>query len=327
MTEGYESLTVRPYELMCIVCRIGEGRVGDLGDERLNEILSAVRNNPNMPLTLRCNVDAVYKYQNPGRADDTPEGDLFNDKRDLDILQRLGLVPGATRPGIELFERLLMKIPTADGICRYHEITSQTWQGCARGGNGHYEKGHAMGLEAVIPPRNEGEKAAFKKDSVEAMYKADTLRIRPHHLMCMTCFHKGRTQDELEAIEEDNLFEAIDIMQKNPEIPVTLIPGCCMICPPCSHYDPKTSLCIGGQGMSLRDQKKDLDVLQRLGLKFGDTLPAREVLKRLYDEILSTRQICGYEDGIERGHEWRICGEPEGSERYQKGRAAGIGVL
>jgi hypothetical protein len=36
------------------------------------------------------------------------------------------------------------------------------------------------------------------------------------------------------------------------------------------------------KSMALRDQKKDLDVLQKLGLKYGDTLPARRLLKRLY---------------------------------------------
>ena len=40
---------------------------------------------PKQPLTLRCNVDTVYRYQNPGHAEDTGEGELFNAKRDLDI--------------------------------------------------------------------------------------------------------------------------------------------------------------------------------------------------------------------------------------------------
>jgi hypothetical protein len=79
--------------------------------------------------------------------------------------------------------------------------------------------------------------------------------------------------------------------------------------------------------MGLRDQKKDLDVLQRLGLRFGDVLPARRLLRLLYDCIASTRTICGYGDGIVRNPEWTICNEPEGSEAYVRGRAAGLGVL
>ena len=99
-----------------------------------------------------------------------------------------------------------------------------------------------------------------------------------------------------------------------------------MICPPCSHYEPKTNLCLGGQSMALRDQKKDLDVLQKLGLKYGDTLPARRLFKRLYERIPSTRDICGYGDGEERAPEWRICGDPEGNETYRKAREAKLGV-
>ena len=34
----------------------------------------------------------VVKIEIPGRGDDTPEGELFNEKRDLDILQRLGQI-------------------------------------------------------------------------------------------------------------------------------------------------------------------------------------------------------------------------------------------
>jgi hypothetical protein len=83
---------------MCIVCRIGEGRGEDLGDARLNEILKAVRQDRKRPVALRCNVDTVYRYQNPGQADDTREGELFNAKRDLDVLQKLGLKYGDTMP-------------------------------------------------------------------------------------------------------------------------------------------------------------------------------------------------------------------------------------
>ncbi len=105
----YEFLSIRPYQLMCIVCKIGEGFTSDLKDKRLNEILKKVRENPDMPVTLRCNVEGIYRYQNPGKDEDTPEGKLFNIKRDLDILQKLGLVPGSTRPARDLFHCLLNK--------------------------------------------------------------------------------------------------------------------------------------------------------------------------------------------------------------------------
>jgi hypothetical protein len=160
-------LEVRPYQLMCIVCRIGRGQAQDLGDARLTEILAAVRADPAVPIRLRSNADSVYRYQNPGPREDSPEGELFNAKRDLDVLQKLGLVPGDTRPAVDLFERLLANVPVAKGICGYETVTADTWRGCPRAASGDYEKGHALGIGAIIPPRDEQEKAEFKKASVD----------------------------------------------------------------------------------------------------------------------------------------------------------------
>ena len=320
------AVQVRPYQLMCIVCRLGsEGGDPYAHEDRLDEILSAVREDRNLPVALCCNVDTVYSYQNPGRDYDTPEGELFNDKRDLDVIHALGLVPGSTRPALEMFNRLFRDIPTCRGICGYDEVTSEEWRGCPLAHSGNYERGHALGVGAVIPPREPAEKARVKEQSCEEMYAGDLLEIRPHHLMCMSCFHGGR--DTIEPILEDNLFEAIDIIQKDPEIPVKFVPGPCMICPPCGKYQASTNWCIGGIGSGLRDQKKDLDVLQLLGMTFGDVLPAREAYQRLYDKVHSTRQICGFNDGIVRGPEWTICGGPEGAPNYAKARAAGLGVV
>lgn len=324
MVQAFRSMDVRPYQLMHIVSRIGAGCGDDLGDPRLNEILAAIRQEPYLPLTLRCNVTSTYAYQNPGHQDDTPEGELFNARRDLKILQRMGLVPGATRPAIDLLELLLRSVETARGILWFDEVTSETWRGEPREA-GHYEAGRAMGVQAILPPRSEAEMAEVKRQSARAMAEAGLLEIRPHHLMCVTCFYGGH--EELAPIDEDNLFEVIDVVQKRPDIPIRLISGPCMICPPCPHYHPPSGLCIGGQSMSLRDELKDLDLLQLLGLQYGDVLPARELFARLYAHVASTREICGHGDGIARSPEWRVCGGPDGDPRYAKGRAAGLGFL
>ncbi len=316
--------SVRPYQLMCVICRIGAGCRSDLGDSRLTAILQAVRQDPKLPLSLRCNVDTVYRYQNPGHADDSGEGELFNAKRDLDIVQKLGLVPGDIRPAIDMFERVLAQIPQSRGICGYGPQTSDTWRGCSQAESGNYEKGRELGINALIPPRDAQEKTQYKQTSAAAIYQAPALQIRPHHLLCMSCFHGG--QDRLAPIEEDNLFEAIDVIQQQPDIPVMLIAGVCMICPPCGKYDPANKLCVGGRSMALRDQKKDLDVLQKLDLSYGDTLPARQLFQRLYERILSTREICGYGDGETRATEWSICGSAEQGDAYQKARAVQLGI-
>ena len=320
----YNSLDVRPYELMHIVSRIGEGRIDDLGDERLTFLLRAVRDDPARPLTLRCNVSTAYGYQNPGPELDTPEGTLFSVRRDLRILQRMGLVPGDTRPAIEVFRRLLENVESGRGILWFEEETSGAWAGEPRE-RCFYEEGRALGEEAILGARSAEEMACAKEASVQEMYEAQVLRIRPHHLMCMSCFYGGH--EELAPIEEDNLFEAIDIVQRHPEIPVELVRGPCMICPPCHGYDPAHDRCTAGIGMALRDELKDLDVLQRLGLEYGARLPARLLFARLYERIPSTRMICGHGDGVYRGPEWRVCGGPDGDARYVKAREEGLGFL
>lgn len=329
MTTGNTPATfdVAPFELMHIVSRIGQGRPDDLGDERLTRILAAVRENPLLPLTLRCRVtSSCYDYQNPGPDPAAGDGgELFRRRRDLAIVHRLGLAPGDTRPAIELFKRLLEKIETARGILWFAAVTAPAWKGEDPAACG-FERGRALGLGAIIPPRTAEEKARVKQRSAVAVHAAAVLRIRPHHLMCMTCFYGGRMKTTFEPIAEDNLHEAIVACQRNPRIPIELVDGPCMICPPCSSYREAANKCVGGNGMSLRDELKDLDLLQRLGLAYGDTLPAAELFVRLFATVASTTEICGHGDGVVRGYEWTICGGPNGHPGYVAGRAAGLSI-
>ncbi len=317
----FDCLDVRPYQLMCLICRGEEA----LADPRLAGLLRAIRAEPDRPMRLRATCSGVYRFQNPGRSADTPEGELFNELRDLAVLQRLGLAPGSLRPARELLERILRLIETTDRICGFGAVTSPEWRGCERAPTGAYQAGRQRGLAALITPRPADEMRTVKKASAEEVLTAAALRIRPHHLICMACFNGGR--DEMDPIEADNLQEAIVAMRRNPDIPVTLIEGCCMICPPCHSYEPSTGLCVGSCGMSLRDQKKDLDTLQRLGLKYGDTLPARELYRRIFAKIHSTTEICGNGTGKATSQDWTVCGGPDGAPGYVRARATGIGLV
>jgi hypothetical protein len=253
-------------------------------------------------------------------------GDLAVAKRDLDILQLMGLVPGDTRPGWELFLRLLQKVESTVSLCANGRSRSATWRGCPDARGGDFNRLKKAGIDNLFSPRSSKEKAKAKRVSAKDMYNASILRIRPHHLMCMACFHGGR--GTLAPIAEDNLFEAIDIIRRNPSQPVELIQGCCMICVPCSHYDPATNQCVRCNSMSLRDEKKDLDLLSRLGLSYGVILPARVLYRRLFRTIRSTKEICGYGDGQIRSWEWTICSNgPNGNESYRKARACGMGFV
>jgi hypothetical protein len=291
MVREFASISIAPTTLARLLAALDPRSSGALLEPTERALLDALRQNPAQPLTLRCVTHSDYDYQNPP-GEDAPA------LAELQILQRLGLAPGDTRPAIELIERL--------------------------GGRGEW-----------LWRRSPAEMARAKRESVQVMLAATQLEIRPHHLMCMSCFFGRIGCPDLAslgdlrelALAEDNLCEAIQIAQRRPDTPIRLIEGPCMICPPCPSYHAATRRCLGGSGMALRDEWKDLAVLERLDLRYGDILPARELFALLYARIPSTKEICGFGDGLARAPEWRICGGAEGSPDYVKARAAGLGVI
>src|SRR5512137_62474 len=95
--------SVRPYQLACLFCRAGAQTLHPT-QERVAALAEAIRQTPDLPLMLRCNLGDLCAYQNCGTVDDTPEGADFNRKRDADLLQWLDLAPGTVLPA-----RLLLK--------------------------------------------------------------------------------------------------------------------------------------------------------------------------------------------------------------------------
>jgi hypothetical protein len=324
--KNFETLDIRPYQMLCLFCRAGCTEPGTpyYHADRLDAIQAAIQKDSSTPVRLRCNTDTIFRFQNAGRAHDTPEGAAYNDLRDLNILQQLGLAPGATLPAIDLFRRVAAELPSTAGLCRPAE-PAVDWPSCRLAESGNYERGIAAGIEPLLPQRTAAAKQVVKDKTAQACLDAERLRIRPHHLLCMSCFHGGATEDALAAIEEDNLYECIRAMQLNPQIPVELVHGTCMICPPCSAFDPDSGRCLGSRSMSLRDDKKDLDTLKLLGLDYGDVLPAAALMSRLFAAVDDTDRTCGYGDKSVRGHEWSICGAA-GNGAYRRAKAAGLGV-
>jgi hypothetical protein len=319
-------ITLEPYQIMCLICQTG-GKEVKKSNMTFEKILEKIRRNPDIPITLRCNVSSVYAFQNPLKENISEEGELHKKRRNLYILQRLGLVPGATRPARQILNRLLKNITTSIEICGHEEGCLSAWKGCPYWQSGNYEAGRASGIVSIIQPRTEKEKLETKETSAKRILEAKKLLIRPHHLLCMACFY-GNNMDKFEPVQEDNLYEVIKVIQANPTFPITLVEGCCMICSPCSSYDPGKNICFGDESMSLRDEKKDLDVLQKLNLQYGDTLPAQKIFELIFKRICSTKEICGWGDGYVRAPEWSICGcsskyplaEYSEDEPYNKGR-------
>ncbi|NOY79485.1 MAG: hypothetical protein GXP31_00630 [Kiritimatiellaeota bacterium] len=70
-------------------------------------------------------------------------------KKDLDVFQKLGLMPGATMPARALFDRLLACIPAVRAVCAYGDgvVTSREWNICGSAVTGD---GYAKAREAGI---------------------------------------------------------------------------------------------------------------------------------------------------------------------------------
>jgi len=314
--EEYSSITLRPYQLLCTVCSLGEEKLEP------NKVFEAIRKNPDVPITLRCNAGDVYVYQDAGIEEDTSEGSEYNRKRDLDILQRLDMAPGDTLPARTLFFRLLKMIPTVSEICGYDAVTSDAWKGCPKAKSGYYEEGHQKGINAIIPCRDEDEMVKEKKISVEEMYRANELAIRPHILMCLVCIIGGSGNINMEPLKADNLIEFLDIIRNNPDTSVTLVKGAdWMICAPCPYRAIELNACVNVNGSGgLSNELRDLNLLQKLGLTYGTTMKAKELYKLIFERIPTTVEIC---TKINPSHSvwWDGCSAIEsGNESYKRGR-------
>lgn len=313
-------LVVRPYQLLCIVCSLGEDELMPK-EARLKGFRERIRNTPDMPVALRCNAGDEFFYQDPGLEDDTPEGPEFNRKRDMDILQRLDLAPGSILPARVLFGRVLKAIPSVSGICGYDTVTSEAWRGCPRAKSGCYERGHAKGIDAIIPPRSQEVMKEDKGTSLQDMYHADTIRIRPHILLCAAAQYGGGTRPPF---EPDNLPEMIQHILKNPETPITLVSGAdWMMCAPCPSRVPELNACVCGAIYSggLYNEMKDLNVLRALGLTYGTTMKAREIYALIFQRIPNTAGVCALDSTVADISVWRdgCGGRPDPCPDYKKG--------
>jgi len=315
---GSSGMTLRPYQLLCAVCSLGENGSGST-DERTGTFLEAVRENPDVPITLRCNAGDVFVYQDIGTAEDTPEGAEFNVKRDLEILYKLNLFPGSTLPARIILNRLLETIQNVSGICRCPSPTSAAWQGCPKANSGNYEKGRGKGIEAIIPPRTEHEMKEDKDESMAAMYKAEAITVRPHILVCAVCQYGGGKRPPF---AEDNLPELIQLILKEPDRLIALAP-CAdwMMCAPCPSRVPGLNACVTNKGSGgLPNQMRDLRVLEKLGLIYGSTLKARDLYKLILTRIPGTLELCRIEHS-KPSVWWTGCGAATAdSESYDKGR-------
>ena len=312
------AMTLRPYQVLCAVCSLGGDDSGTT-DQRTAKILGAVRKNPDLPIILKCNVGDVFAYQDCGTVDDTPEGAEFNVRRDLEILHRLNLIPGCSLPARIVFHRVLERIEDVSGICGYCSVTCGAWRGCPKADSGSYKKGREKGIDAIISPRTGHDMKKEKVASLEAMYKAEAIDVRPHILLCAICQYGGGLRPPY---PEDNLPELIELILKEPDTLITMARGAdWMMCAPCPYRVPELNACVNHKGSGgLPNQLRDLRVLQKVGLTYGDTLKAGELFRLIFERISGTLEVCKL-DHPSPSVWWDGCGAAAAnSERFGQGK-------
>ena len=314
------TVTIRAHQLLSIVCILGGAKCPLMEEPKARQVLQKLGTDPSTAIRLMSNADEIPHYTalGPEARTSADSREVLNRKRDLDVLQRLGLAPGDTRRARYLYELLFDRIASPKGICAHD---TPGWEGCPLAKNGAYERVRAQGWSAVVHARTEKECEQYRRRNVERINSTDRLFVRPHHLMCLSCWYAGGQNQSPRP--SDTLCEIWQRIRREPDVPITLVEGTCMACDCCDGFHPANGRCVHSCGL-IRDYKKDLDVFQKLGLMPGATMKARELFALLFQRIPSTRDICGYGDGIVRSEEWKICGEPEGNPGYAATRQTGI---
>ena len=271
-------LTLRPFQAMCIVCALGEGKA-EPDAIRLRDALRRIRSETHCPVALRCNAGDTFSFQDTGTEDDAHGSAEVNRQRDLEILRRLSLAPGTTLPARMLFLRLLKRIETTSGLCGDPAAGSDAWRGCPKSECGYYSAGRAKGIAAIIPPRDPVELAKEKMESMAAMETSDAVDIKPHLLICAVAQYGA---DMRPPFDQDNLPELIQRIIDNPDTRLRMVPGAdWMMCGPCPSRAPEVNGCAHG----IYQELKDLNVLKRLGLTYGSVMNARELYQRLFERV------------------------------------------
>ena len=313
-------IVMQARQLLGTICVLGGADCPLIEKEKVKDILSKMKASPTVTIRLESEADEIPHFTALSDEDyaNIDRDGVMNRKRDLDLLQRLGLVPGDTRRSRYLIELLFKKIETPCGICAFD---TSGWEGCTQARSGAYESVREKGWQAVVYKRTQKSKTDDRKRSAERIEKDGRLFVRPHHLMCLSCMVGAGREGEFRP--NDTLAEVYERIKKDPAAQITLVEGDCEMCFCCDGHHPETMRCVHSCGL-IRDYKKDLDVFQKLGLMPGATLKARDVFRLLFERIASTREICGFGDGVVRSPEWTICGGPEGSPGYAKAREMNI---
>mgnify|MGYP001809851187 CR=1 FL=1 len=325
---------IQAHHLACAVCTRGGCGTPPCGMKTMQPLLDALWDAPHLMLQFKADLELsrahffdIYENRTPERlpADFAARSAEYDERRkDLEMCRILGIYPNTVLPAFHAIGILFARLKSLQGFCHGVTCDTATWPECPHAKSGCYEKiaagpwpglrdqtaqGEALagqGLWALCKPRTRADMATAKRTSAEYIEKeAPRLYIRPNHVLCILC-----TRAKTEPLIEDNLIELRKRMEANPDIPVVLTEGCCMVCDACNEYHPEEHICFHAHPKNVL---RDLNILATLGLQPGAEISARELYRRVYERIPNLKAICGWGDGSSTTPFWGSCGNHSGS--------------
>lgn len=179
-----------PQHLLCMRCMNGGGKLPFMEKHGLLEKYEKIISNPDIHIRLTGAFDEIGA-RTPVFYEQTPQ----ERKRDLDVLQKLGLAMGDTRIARDLFALIDMRIQGVEQICSYNTEYTEVWRECELARTSLYEEG-----KVKLKKRSEEAMKLSKQTSCLEIENADKIVIRPHHLLCVTCYIGGNDNSMLLSI-------------------------------------------------------------------------------------------------------------------------------
>ena len=128
-----------------------------------------------------------------------------------------------------------------------------------------------------IAKRNKGN--VNKQDIRVGKSTSSPIKIRGHHLLCMPGF-RGLGYNERFV---RNLAGIVSAVRENPDVIISLTDGCDDICSACPHI--ADGRCHKQTDSDEKLKNIDRAFMERLGLKTGEELTARQVYQSITGEI------------------------------------------
>ena len=120
-----EAIGVRPHILLCAVAQFGGGVRPPFKPDNLPEFIQQILKKPDTPVTLAKGPDWMMCAPCPSRVPELNgcvcgfigSGGLYNELKDLNVLQRMGLTYGSTMRAGALYRLIFERIPTTSAVC------------------------------------------------------------------------------------------------------------------------------------------------------------------------------------------------------------------